>query len=178
MRRRTLVLGTVVLVGAALVLFCCTGGGQRDAAHPTSAGTPAAHDDAVTPPAGLTTAGGSPSARAPVAALSDGSSAPHGALAPPADDTPDGAAPRPTGPGARIADAVRTSDPRDLKLLARIERELHEDPPPEVHALIALRKQGAGRDELARAIQKLPELPLRVMAFRWLDEFAPAVDAG
>jgi hypothetical protein len=161
MRRRILVLGTVVLVGAALVLFCCTSARQRDATTPTSPTAAAPHAEPAAPSGQAPTPAESPTTRELVSAAPDASSAPQ-----------------PTGPGARVADAVRTSDPRDLELLSAIERELHEDPPAEVRALIALRKQGANRDELGRAIQKLAELRLRVLAFRWLDEVLPAVDAG
>ena len=176
MRRRTVVLGSVVLVGAALVLFCCTGGG-RDAKAPTP-GAGSARPGAAPPPSelALPDASGSTRALAPrpdgSGALDTGVPSPSGAAAPSA------APPRPAGAGAGVADAVRTSDPRDLKLLSAIERELQRDPPPEVHALLAQRKKGAGRDELARAIRSLGDLRLRVLAFRWLDDVAPALDAG
>src|SRR4051812_41546050 len=98
MRRRILVLGTVVLVGAALVLFCCTSGTQRDATTPTSPTAAAPHTDPAAPPGEGTTAAESPAPRELASAPPDASSAPPI-----------------TRPGARIADAVRTSDPRDLK---------------------------------------------------------------
>jgi len=160
MRRRTLVIGSVVLAGATLVLFCC-GGGQREA------GSPVAGTQPTTSAPGDGT--GAPAATGPTPAPTPGAVSSEAA---PAAST---SAP---SPGARIAQTLSTSDPRDLKLLAGIERELHRDPPPEIHALIAARKRGAGRDELARTIQSLGDMPLRALAFRWLDEVAPAADAG
>jgi hypothetical protein len=68
---------------------------------------------------------------------------------------------------------VKTSDPPDLDLLGSIERELHRDPPPEIHALLASRRAGANRDELTKKIQALRDLQLRVLAFRWLDRVMP-----
>jgi hypothetical protein len=91
--------------------------------------------------------------------------------------TASGGAP-PAGPGARIAAAVQTSDPRDLELLANIERELRRDPPNEVHAIVAARKRGASRAELASMIGALPDLGLRALTFRWLDTVLPGADAG
>src|SRR5689334_24708424 len=158
MRQRTLVIGSVVLAGATLVLFCC-GGGQREASSPVSGTQP------VTSPSDAGTE--APAATSPAATPSAVSSE-----AAPAASTP---AP---SPGARIAQTLSASDPRDLKLLAGIERELHRDPPPKIHALIAARKRGASRDELVRSIQSLADMPLRALAFRWLDEVAPAADAG
>lgn len=84
----------------------------------------------------------------------------------------------PAGPGARIASAVQTSDPRDLELLASVERELKRDPPREVHAIVAARKRGASRAELASMIAALPDLGLRALTFRWLDTVLPSADAG
>jgi hypothetical protein len=160
MRRRTLVIGSVVLAGATLVLFCC-GGGQHEANAPTAGIEPAraAPDAGAEAPAAATP----PPAATPSAVSSEVA---------PAASTP------PLSPGARIAQTLSASDPRDLKLLAGIERELHRDPPPEIHALIAARKRGAGRDELVRSIQSVADMPLRALAFRWLDEVAPAADAG
>jgi hypothetical protein len=77
-----------------------------------------------------------------------------------------------------IAETVQAADPRDLELLAAIERDLRRDPPPEIHALIAARKRGATRDELTRDIRTLPDLRLRALALRWLKTVAPAADAG
>ena len=69
--------------------------------------------------------------------------------------------------------AVATSDPKDLALLSRIERELGQDPPPAVHALIRRRADGAGRSELVAGAQKLEDLRLRVLVLRWVDEVFP-----
>jgi hypothetical protein len=97
--------------------------------------------------------------------------APNASAEPAVSGSPAASAVGPSG--ASIVQAVKASDPRDLELLASIERELKRDPPPEVHALVAARKRGASRAELASAIQRLPELELRVLAERWLDKVAP-----
>jgi hypothetical protein len=159
MRRRTLTIGAVLLGGAALLLFCCAGRDERSASAPPA--TADAHA-AVDPARAATPAGETPALTVPAGASGTAS-----------------ARPPPTGPGARIASAVQTSDPRDLELLANIERELKRDPPSEVHALIAARKRGATRAELASSIAALPDLGLRVLAFRWLDTVLPGgADAG
>jgi len=176
MRRRTLALGAIVLAGAALLLFCCTGHGDRTASAPppASSAAPAATEMPPLPPEGA------PGATSDAAAL-DAPNASAGAAARP---TPTASASAPSSPppsagaGAQIAHAVQANDPRDLELLASIERELKRDPPPEVHALVAARKRGAQRDELTRSIRALPELGLRVLAFRWLDAVMPSADAG
>jgi hypothetical protein len=159
--RRTLVIGSVVLTGAALVLFCC-GGSQKEASSPAPGPEPV--QSAATDATGAAPPGGS---AAPADPSTTASPAP-------------GPAPSATSPGAgsRIAGAVASSDPRDLKLLAGIERELQRDPPPEIHALIAARQRGAGRDELARSIQGVSDVRMRVLASRWLDEVAAVADAG
>jgi hypothetical protein len=169
MQRRTLALGAVVLAGGALVLFCCTGGGQRPA------GTPASGDASASAPpvALLTDDAGTPPGEAPRPSASSATVAPTASLSPAASGTPPA-----VGPGARIADAVKSADPRDLQLLATIERELRRDPPPEVHAVLAQRKRGASRTELTRAIQALGDLQVRVLMFRWLDYVMPVSDAG
>lgn len=156
MRRRTLALGGVVLGGAALVLFCCTDTAHRPAEHPAPpvapSGEPApgpANSSEATPATATATA---PSASAPA---------------------PEPSASASTRPGARIADAVRSADPHDLELLGSIERELHRNPPPEVHALLSSRQKGADRAELTLQIQALPDLKLRVLALRWLDKVMP-----
>lgn len=161
MRRRTLAIGVVLLGGAALLLFCCAGRDERGASAPAAAtDTPAAADTLqLAAPAGTASAVATP-------AVPSSATGAASALAPPA------------GPGARIASAVQTSDPRDLELLANIERELKRDPPTEVHAIIAARKRGASRAELASMIAALPDLGLRALTFRWLDRVLPSADAG
>jgi hypothetical protein len=164
-RPRTLVIGSVVLTGAALVLFCC-GGSQQEASSPVQGPAPvqSASADAIvgSPPEGSVASPGPSNTASPATATAP---------------APSASSPSP-GAGSRIAGAVATSDPRDLKLLAGIERDLQRDPPPEIHALIAARKRGAGRDELARMIQGVSDVRMRVFASRWLDEVAPAGDAG
>ena len=178
MRRRTLVIGSVVLGGAALVLFCCTGHGDRPANAPAES-APAATTAAVTAPPPSPTPGDSAGSTA-TAALANGPTEPGDAGAPPPSDagaTPASSA-RPGGPGALIAETVNTADPRDLELLAAIERDTRRDPPAQIHALIAARKRGATRDELTRDIRTLPDLRLRALALRWLDSVAPKPAAG
>ena len=174
MRRRTLVIGVVLLGGAALVLFCC-GGSDRHSAEVTSAPVPA---DAR--PATSAAAEGSAGALAPVPGEHALVPVPTDAAAKPAASVAaapavsGAAAPTASGPsGTSIVQAVKGSDPRDLEFLASIERELKRDPPPEAHALVAARKRGASRAELASDIQRLPGLELRVLAERWLDKVLP-----
>jgi hypothetical protein len=67
---------------------------------------------------------------------------------------------------------------RELPLLASIERELQRTPPPEVHALLAEYRSGAGRAALLEHVRRsFPgDLSLRVVVLRWIDEVRP--DAG
>jgi hypothetical protein len=176
MRRRTLAVGAVVLGGAALVLFCCAGHGDRPATTPAERSPSAAETGTQAPSPAPTAASAGNSASA---ALAAGSTEPDGAAAPGPSDagTPTTSSARPAGPGALIAETVHAADARDLELLAAIERDLKRDPPPEIHALITARKRGASRDALTRDIRALPDLRLRVLAMRWLDAVAPA-DAG
>jgi hypothetical protein len=69
---------------------------------------------------------------------------------------------------SNIVRVMSASDPKDLALLQRIERELKRDPPIEVHVMIARRKLGATRDELTRLARELPDLKLRGLALRWV----------
>jgi hypothetical protein len=166
MRKRTLVIGSVVLSGAALLLFCC-GGSQPEASAPSA-------DSAAPGSSGPATSAAAPASAPPP--VESSAVSPDGVAQ--AEAAPSASAPASTGAGSRIAQAVSASDPRDMKLLAGIERELKLDPPPEVHALIAARKRGAGREELTRGIQRLGDMRVRVLAFRWLDDVAPGADAG
>jgi hypothetical protein len=75
---------------------------------------------------------------------------------------------------SRISQAVASADPRDLALLSRIERELGQAPSPAVHAMLRRRREGAPRGELLTLARALPELPLRVLVIRWIDEVSPA----
>lgn len=178
MRRRTLVIGSVVLGGAALVLFCCTGRGDRPPSVPAGSAAPATTTAATASPPPPTPS--ETAASTATGALANGGTEPGDASAPLPGDA--GATPtsssRPSGPGALIAETVSAADPRDLELLAAIERDMRRDPPPEIHALIAARKRGATRDELTRDIRTLPDLRLRALALRWLDSVAPKPDAG
>jgi len=80
--------------------------------------------------------------------------------------------------GSSISRAVAASHPPDLALLGRIERELHRDPPPEVHAMLRRRAEGASRDELVGMARALPDLQLRVLVLRWVDEVRPGANPG
>lgn len=86
---------------------------------------------------------------------------------------------RPTSSaGSRIARALAASHPADLELLGRIERELQREPPPEVHAMLRRRSEGASRDELLGMARALPDLQLRLLSLRWVDEVRPTRDTG
>ena len=164
MRRRTLVIAVVLLGGATLVLFCC-GGSDRHASNATETPAPNAAPVAPSPASSAATLVPEPAPSASAAPAASGAASAVAGTEPAPSSGPPG--------GARIVDAVKSSDPRDPELLASIERELKRDPPPAVHALVAARKRGASRAELASAIRELPELELRVLAERWLDKVAP-----
>jgi hypothetical protein len=74
--------------------------------------------------------------------------------------------------------AIPHVDPRELSLLADIERDLKRDPPPEAHSLIAEFRHGAKRSALIEYVrQRFPkDLGLRVVALRWIDRVRPAPD--
>lgn len=149
----------------------------------------ASKDGAATPnaPAAAPAGAAKPAAGVP----HDNASAPRSALV---DETaaasaaPQAVPPAPAGsanappaasvgnPGtSAIIGAVAQRDPRDLALLARIERELKRDPPASVHALIRLREGGASRSLLMTRAAELPanDVALRVVVQRWIDEVAP-----
>lgn len=178
MRRRTLAIGAIVLGGAALLLFCCAGRDERNATAPVPSAAVAAVPTETTPSAVPPFAAPGAATNEPVTPPPSSASAEATTSAPSIASGSSSAVAPQAGPGARIASAVQTSDPRDLELLASIERELKRDPPNEVHAIIAARKRGAERAELTRMIGALPDLGLRALAFRWLDRVAPAADAG
>jgi hypothetical protein len=86
---------------------------------------------------------------------------------------------RPTSSaGSRIARALAASHPADLELLGRIERELKREPPPEVHAMLRRRSEGATRDELLGMARALPDLQLRLLSLAWVDQVRPTRDSG
>jgi hypothetical protein len=70
---------------------------------------------------------------------------------------------------------LRITDDADRTLLSEIERTTRSGPPPAVHELIALRRTGAPRAELERAIVDRLGSPvvLRLAAMRWLNRVAP-----
>lgn len=70
-------------------------------------------------------------------------------------------------------------DPRELPLLANIERELKRDPPPQVHALLAEYRRGETRSALIEYVQRRfpKDLPLRALTLRWIDDVRPSSGA-
>jgi hypothetical protein len=70
-----------------------------------------------------------------------------------------------------VARAMRATDAHDRALLADLERQTKKAPPPAVHTLLGLRRQGASRAELERFIaeQLARDLVVRMLATRWLN---------
>jgi hypothetical protein len=159
---RTLPLGALALALPVLLLWRCAHDAAPAAAPDTAAPSPSpaavAHDTAALAPA-------PPPTRSAAAAPSEpaASSAATAALAPAAPSS---------SSAARIISAVAQSDPRDLELLMRIERELKRNPPASVHELIRLHKAGATAESLRARARELPDsdLPLRMLVLRWVDE--------
>lgn len=181
MKRENALVGIGVVglgaLGVALALARCTDGEPRrvESAHPpeptqlspadVSPGTaPEIPPDAPHEP-GVAPAPGADTDAEPVRDAG-------AALSPPEDarvaDTP----------GNSVLRALGASQPADRELLGRIERELHREPPAEVHAMLRRRDQGASRDELLDAARALPDLELRVLALRWVDQVRPAAGAS
>jgi hypothetical protein len=69
-----------------------------------------------------------------------------------------------------VARSMEQHDADDRALLAELERTSGRAPPPQVHELLALRRQGKTREELAQFITDhlSGELSVRVAAQRWL----------
>jgi hypothetical protein len=178
-RRRAVASGVLVLIASGIVLFCCSRA-ERPPREPSLASGSGRSPAWVEPVP--------EHAPAPDSAIPSATPTPHsaGRLAPvsSAAEAADrraselgvqmAAAGSSAGGGARIVDAVASSDPRDLALLSRIERELGRTPPPAVHAILRRRREGAPRGELLSLARALPELPLRVHVMRWIDEVSPA----
>lgn len=176
-RRRAVASGVLVLIASLVVLFCCS----RRERPPRSVPAPSASS---APP--LESVRQVPLPPAPASGSAEPPPRTAGRLAPAASAS-DGVGGAPatllgSGPaaggassgGSRIASAVAGNDPRDLALLSRIERELGQAPSPAVHAILRRRREGAPRAELLDLARALPELPLRVLVIRWLDEVSPA----
>jgi hypothetical protein len=87
------------------------------------------------------------------------------------DDTGVVAAPEPFGTTDNTLNALRAqSDAHDRALYSDIERQLHRDVPPEVRRLVAQKKGGASRDELALEVKKgKHDLRMRQLLAQWLD---------
>jgi hypothetical protein len=158
----------LVGLGGVAVLARCSGGEPRASQtaadyagpDPTPALAEPSGSGAAPSPRALPTSAGS-------AALLGSGGAPHAAPA------ASGAVARAgSSAGARIAHAL-ASHPADLTLLTRIERELRLEPPREVHELLRRGAEGAGRDELISLVRALPDLRVRVLALRWVDEVRP-----
>lgn len=183
MTRKSALLGVGVVGAAALAgtvaLVRCAGKEQRPietavqgpATEATEASPDGAADEAPSP-AGKAVAPLTSDAGAP-----EGDSEPATSAASASASVFNDAAPT-SSAGSSISRAVAASNPSDLALLGRIERELHKDPPPEVHAMLRRRAEGASRDELVGMARALPDLQLRVLVLRWVDEVRPGANAG
>lgn len=162
-------------LGVALALARCTDG------EPRPPETAAASEQPEQTPAEVSTGEASDEAPAP-----SGNSAVEPVAADdaePASDTVAATAPSDQPPAAdnagnTVSRARAASQPADLRLLGRIERELRREPPPEVHAMLRRSNAGASRDELLGLARALPDLQLRVLALRWVDEVRAAPGAG
>jgi hypothetical protein len=75
---------------------------------------------------------------------------------------------------------IRSTDEPDRALLAEVERIGDRVPGEGVQALLALRRSGAGREELERFIVARlgSPLALRLAARRWLNAVAPVAAAA
>jgi hypothetical protein len=168
-RTKTFGIGLLLAAGTGLVLWSSCGASQQAPKAGETAPAGPAPAQGTTAPAATPAA---PAGAAVEAGTPEGT-APPSATAPQADAGADA-----ERPGSSIVRAVGAGDPRDLALLSRIERELGRNPPPEIHALIERRKQGASRDELTRRARDLPDLQLRVLALRWVEELFGASGAA
>lgn len=160
----------LALAAAALLLWRCAASTERPAA--TTDSTANALPSAVISP-------GEPAGAAPAASLPQPASPVAVEPASPSGATPSTTAGAPATGASAIVAAVGRRDPRDLALLARIERELKRDPPESVHALVRLHEAGASRSELLSRVSQLPagDVGLRVLVLRWIDEVAPDPNA-
>lgn len=166
---RTLPLAGFLLAVPALLLWRCTQSAPPQA--PEASDAPEPTPTLVALPSASP---GAALALAPPSAPLGASAAPSAGTTPP--DVTSAAASAAAPSGARIITAVANSDPRDLELLTRIERELKRDPPPSVHELIRLRKAGMSAEGLRARARELPDsdLPLRVLVLRWVDSLSGA----
>jgi hypothetical protein len=177
-RRRAVASGVIVLVASVVVLFCCARG-DRPPRTPSLTSSSARSASPLQPLPQPTTSAAPASTSATPVQPDAGPLAPAASAGRPADrratmlGVAGAAAGSASGGGARIANVVATTDPRDLRLLSRIERELGQTPSPAVHAILRRRRDGAQRSELLALARALPELPLRVLVIRWIDEVSP-----
>jgi hypothetical protein len=170
---RSLPLAGLLLAVPALLLWRCTHSAPAQAPDASDAPEPSPTVAVLPAPSQ-----GAALALAPPSTPLSASAAPSAVATPPDNAS---AAPRATTApsGARIITAVANSDPRDLELLTRIERDLKRDPPPSVHELIRLRKSGLSPDALRARARELPDsdLPLRLLVLRWVDSLSGAAPA-
>jgi hypothetical protein len=160
-------MGLLVAGGAALVVWSsCSTLKQEPLASPRTSELPAVISAAPVRP---------PGSAAPATAEGESPLAGPGAVGLDEEEVDESAMPRDED-GRRFGEpqpsnivrVMSASDPKDLALLQRIERELKRDPPIEVHIMIARRKLGATRDELTRLARELSDLKLRGLALRWV----------
>ena len=111
----------------------------------------------------------------------DSATAPQPARSPSAagDPTTLAAIHEPAAPGGAtygssdntVNELLQRVDAHDLALYGNIERQLRRDVPPEVRDLVALKKSGATRQQLALEIKKTTtDLRLRLLLKQWLDD--------
>jgi hypothetical protein len=175
MKREHALVGSAIVALASLVALARCSATERPPAQPVPGSEPAvaavtAHPprDTAAPAGKLAPAGDAPPPSAAASAGAVAAPVEGGVLAPAAPSS---------SAGARIAQALAAKHPADLELLGRIERELRREPPPEIHALLRRRAEGASREELVTLARALPDLQLRVLALRWVDEVRPAPGA-
>lgn len=181
--RRTGIVVTAVCIALALgAVWCRRGDGSVVHAPPTSTGASTAADQPAS--TGSPVVASSPTSwgnTSAAAASSSGSGrAPHpaGSPAAPSGARPPLSAPSPSSSARVISEVIAQREPRDLAFLAKLERELKRDPPPEARHLIELRRGGASREQLVAYVREQfpPDLQLRALALRWIDE--DRTDAG
>jgi hypothetical protein len=129
-----------------------------------------------TEPETLARAGDERAAAPPPPTLATGSVEPTTHAAPSAappeqDDSGVVAAPEPFGTTDNTLNAIRAqSDAHDRALYSDIERQLRRDVPAEVRRLVAQKKSGASRDELALEVKKgNHDFRMRQLLAQWLD---------
>jgi hypothetical protein len=163
--KRSIVIGSVVMAGLIFGLWRCHPKEPVSAAAEPTSGAPAASATSLAVAAAslsnqVADPNTEPAARASAAEHHE---------PPPATSAP-GQEPYGSTDNT-VNDVARRLAAEDLALYSRIERELARDVPKEVHALVALKKSGATRQQLASEIQRtIPDLQLRTLLVKWLDD--------